>query len=89
MNIYVINAGGYYTVGTAVVSARTVDHAVALANEASEYHVPNSVHSPLTYNSMNVKLVGMNADREARVLSIHEWGMPHLPSRGSGKSVTF
>ena len=85
MNIYILNAGGYYTVGTAVVAAPDVFAAAELANAASEY-------KELTYHTFggnSEKPVGVCDSNESHVMNIHEWGMGHLPSKGSGVKVTF
>lgn len=90
MNIYVINAGGYYTVGTAVVAAPNATTAACMANGASEYHTAGKdFGGHMTYWPWDAKEVGTTEASEPTILSLHEWGMPHLPSRGSGKSVTF
>jgi hypothetical protein len=84
MFIFVLNAGGYYAVGTAVVSAPHLEKALELANEASDPKWGLTYHGKMTPDP-----VGANTDRTPRVLNIHEWGMPELPSKGSGKKVTF
>jgi hypothetical protein len=84
MNIYVVNAGGMYAIGTAVVAAPTHAIAVQVANEASERKWN------LTYHGMQHReAVGVCDENEPRVMSIHEWGMPDLPSKGSGIKVAF
>ena len=90
MNLYVITAAGYYTVGTAVVAARSIEQAVAQANKASKYHTPGKdFGGVMTYYDTNAKLVGVAAVANSQVVSINEWGMPELPGKGTGKTVTF
>ena len=90
MNLYVITAAGYYTVGTAVVAARSVGQAVAQANKASKYHTPGrDFGGTMTYYATNAKPVGVADVANSQVVSIHEWGMPELPAKGTGKTVTF
>lgn len=84
MNIYVINGGGYYVIGTAVVAAPTHAIAVQLANEASDPKWELTYHG-----NANREAIGICDENEPRVMSLHEWGMPHLPSKGSGGKVTF
>lgn len=84
LNIYALNAGGFYAIGTAVVAAPNLETATALANAASDKKYK------LTYHGIvSGEPVGFVGGHEARVLNIHEWGMPHLPSKGSGVKVTF
>lgn len=90
MNIYVITASGFYTTGTAVVAHDDAEKATAMANEASEYHTAGrDFGGAMTYFSLNAKMVGTAHCTKPQILSLHEWGMPELPSRGSGKQVTF
>lgn len=85
MNIYVFNAGGFYAVGTAVIAAPNHETGVKLANAASD------PKWGLTYHGiMNREPIATDTKHKTcRVLNIHEWGMPELPSKGSGKKVTF
>ena len=84
LNIYALNAGGYYAIGTAVVAAPNLDTAPELANAASDKKYN------LTYHGIvSGEPVGFVGGNEPRVLNIHEWGMPELPAKGSGKKVTF
>lgn len=94
MNLYTVTAAGYYTTGTAVVAANSAEEAAELANEASKYSTPGkNFGGVMTYHSLNAKLVGTAHDETSfkynTVVSLHEWGMPELPAKGSGKTVTF
>jgi hypothetical protein len=82
--IFVLNAGGMYAVGTAVVAAPDHATAVEMANEATDRKWKLTYHGTMTKDP-----IGVSTEDEPRVLNIHEWGMPHLPSKGSGKKVTF
>jgi hypothetical protein len=84
MKIFALNAGGMYAIGTAVVAAP--DHATAV-------NAANAASNPkwgLTYHGIMTKdPIGVSDLKGTCVLNIHEWGMPDLPSKGSGKKVTF
>jgi len=84
LNIFALNAGGFYAVGTVVVAAPDLPTALKLANNATDAKLD------LTYHGiMQPDPVG-TCDAEApHIINIHEWGMPHLPSKGSGIKVTF
>lgn len=93
MHIFILNAGGYYAIGSATIAAPDVDTAAELANAATDSTYELAYH-PFGGNS--VEPVGTTdgepvgtTDGEPRVLNIKEWGMPHLPSKGSGVKVTF
>jgi len=85
MNIYILNSGGFYAIGTAVVAAPNVEAAAELANATTDKKWKLEYH-PFGGNS--TEPVGTTTGRP-RVMNIHEWGMPHLPSKGSGLKVTF
>jgi hypothetical protein len=84
MLIFALNAGGYYAVGTAVVTATDLESALTMANAASDPKLGLTYHG-----KMNPKPIDASSSLVACVLNIHEWGMPNLPSKGSGKKVTF
>lgn len=84
MNIYTFNAGGYYAIGTVVVAAPSFEVGIKLANEASDPKFNLTYHGVMTPD-----YIGICDENKPRVLNIHEWGMPNLPSKGSGKKVTF
>jgi len=84
MNIYALNAGGYYAVGTTVVAADDLETAMSLANNVTDKKYD------LTYRGiMTPDPIGQSDITTPKVLNIHEWGMPDLPSKGSGVKVTF
>jgi hypothetical protein len=84
MKIFALNAGGFYAIGTAVVAAPDHATAVKAANEASDPKWGLTYHAIMTKDPIGVSDLNRTA-----VLNIHEWGMPDLPSKGSGKKVTF
>lgn len=84
MNIYALNAGGFYAVGTAVVAAHDLEGALALANNASDKSLDLTYHGIMTPDP-----IGTTDAIVPNVINIHEWGMPDLPSKGSGIKVTF
>lgn len=85
MNIYVLNAGGFYAIGTIVVAAENLERALKLANAASDPKWGLTYHGIITGEP-----IATGTDYNTpRVLNVHEWGMPELPSKGSGKKVTF
>ena len=86
MNIYALNAGGYYAIGTAVIVAENLERAVKLANTASNPKWGLTYHG---ITSGEPIATDVKEYTTCRVLNIHEWGMPELPSKGSGKKVTF
>jgi hypothetical protein len=75
MKIFALNAGGFYAIGATAVKA---------ANEASDPKWGLTYHAIMTKDPIGVSDLNRTA-----VLNIHEWGMPDLPSKGSGKKVTF
>ena len=84
MNIYALNAGGFYAIGTAVIAAENLERAVKLANAAT------NPKWGLTYHGIVSGVpIGVCDANTPRVLNMHEWGKPELPSKGSGKKVTF
>jgi len=84
MNMYKLNAGGYYTSGMALVAANSVEHALELANEASD------PQWKLTYFGFGgAPKVGDQVEVNPHVIAIHEYGLPDMPSKGSGIKVTF
>ena len=103
MNVYECKAAGYRSVGLVIVQARTAVKATALANKASRSATTevNAVDYELTYHDGNTDMLpGVFAVRESpnrhdhrppleKVVSMREWGMPELPSKGSGVKVTF
>jgi hypothetical protein len=84
MNIYALNAGGMYAIGTCVVAAPDHATAVKVANEATDPKWGLTYHGIMTKDP-----IGTSDLNRSCVLNIHEWGMPDLPSKGSGKKVTF
>ncbi len=103
MKIFQIGAGGFNASGMAIVAAEDAEFATQLANRESRNRVAvrDNVDFDLTYHAMNAKVISgavamsTPANRfdqracEAAVLSMHEFGFPHLPSTGSGIKVTF
>jgi len=103
MKIFQIGAGGMNASGMAIVTAKTSEFATQLANRESRRRVADrdNVDFDLTYHSHNAKAIEgaialptpMNhfdtRPCVERVLSMHEFGFPHLPSTGSGIKVTF
>ena len=100
MKIFQIGAGGFNASGMAIVAAPDAEFATQLANRESRRRVADrdNVDFDLTFHAMNAKVisgaVAMSnpANRFAcqpSVLSLHEFGFPHLPSKGSGIKVTF
>lgn len=84
LKIYQVRAGGYYTSGQAIVAAHTHEHAMDLANEASD------PKWRLTYHGFGgIPILGEIEGRDPHVMSIHEYGVAGLPSKGSGIKVTF
>ena len=84
LKIFTFNAGGFYAIGTAVVAATSREEGLELANAASDKSFGLTYHGIIS----GKEPIG-NTDGAPRVLNIHEWGMPNLPSKGSGKKVTF
>lgn len=85
MFIFVLNAGGFYAIGTAVVVAENKERAVKLANAASDPKWGLTYHGIIS----GEPIASTTEYNTPRVLNIHEWGMPDLPSKGSGIKVTF
>ena len=84
LKIFQVRAGGYYTSGQIIVAAHTADHAIELANEASD---PKwKLHY---YGYSGVPVLGEMEGRDPHVLSVHEYGLPNMPSKGSGIKITF
>ena len=91
MKVFRIGAGGYYSSGMAIVAANTPEIATDLANINSRQEAANvdNTDYDLTYYAHNaVEIEGMVADVPG-VQALHEFGHPHLPSKGSGIKVTF
>ncbi len=82
MKIFQLHAGGYYTSGMAVVAANTLEHALDMVNEESD------PQWKLTYNGRH-SIIGEETTVNARVMALHEYGLPNMPSKGSGVKVTF
>lgn len=103
MKIFQIGAGGFNASGMAIVAADSAEFATQLANRESRRRVADrdNVDFDLTYHAMNAKVIsgamGVSTPanrhdsrpRKEGVLTIHEFGFPHLPSKGSGIKVTF
>ena len=103
MKVFQIGAGGFNASGMAIVTATTAERATELANAESRARVTNrdNVDFDLTFWAHNAHVVtgavamAMPANRfdqrppKERVLALHEFGFPHLPSTGSGIKVRF
>ena len=103
MKIFQIGAGGFNASGMAIVAADSAEFATQLANRESRRRVGDrdNVDFDLTYHSHNAHVIAGavalatpanhfdTRPRTAGVLTMHEFGFPHLPSTGSGKKVTF
>ena len=103
MKIFQIGAGCVNASGMAIVAAATPEHATEMANAESRRRVArrDNVDYDLTYHAHNAHIItgaiamSTPANRhdaraaKERVLTMHEFGFPHLPSTGSGKKVTF
>ena len=103
MKVYEIGAGGYRAVGLIIVIAGSKEHAAELANKHSRELAADKRNPDynLTYHALNAKVLdGVLATTEPahrwdhrqpepRVLTMREYGMPELPSAGSGRKVTF
>ena len=103
MKIFQIGAGGFNASGMAIVAANNADMATKLANLESRRRAVamDNDDFDLTYHSHNAHVIAGavalatpanhfdTRPRTAGVLTMHEFGFPHLPSTGSGKKVTF
>lgn len=84
--IFSLKAGGYYAIGMCVVAANDLEEACKIANEASDKKLNLTYHP---FGGIKETPVGTSDDIVSHVKDMHEWGMPELPSKGSGKSVKF
>jgi len=103
MKIFQIGAGGFNASGMAIVAANSPEFATQLANRESRRRVADrdNVDFDLTYHAHNAEVIeGAFAmptpanrfdhrDCNETLMSMHEFGFPHLPSTGSGIKVTF
>jgi len=67
-----------------VVAADDLQTALDLANNATDAKFDLTYHGIMTPDP-----VGFVEGDTPHIINIHEWGMPHLPSKGSGIKVTF
>lgn len=103
MKVFQIGAGGFNASGMAIVAADTAERATQIANSESCRRAieRENVDFDLTYHALNAKVItgtlaiatpanrfDHRAPKEG-VLALHEFGFPHLPSKGSGIKVTF
>jgi len=81
--IFALNAGGFNAIGTVVVAAPDLTTALGVANGATNKKFDLTYHGIMTPDPIGT------TDHETGVINIHEWGLPNLPSKGSGVKVTF
>jgi len=84
MKLFALHAGGFNAIGTIVVAAPDLETALELANNASDRKFNLTYHGIVSGEPVGESLV-----TSKQVVSMHEWGLPDLPSKGSGIKVTF